>query len=114
MALLFDELDALAQAAVNLVFGEPIRLVPRRGSQYSARQADPDRPARNVVGVYSVSPRTDHLAGQRNGAELSGTTKLAGVLGEIWLSTDVVAGLGYPIRRGDAVQLLEKPGTPIF
>lgn len=114
MATMFDAFDAKLQSAVNKAFGEAIRIIPQTRGQYGGPLADTARPPADVRAVFSTAPVAETMAGQRTGSELNGTTMFAHSSAEVWLDAETVAGLGYALRKGDAVQLLDRPGQPVY
>lgn len=106
----FDALDAGLCAAVEGTFGEEAMLQPRlAASQYSAITADPDRPPRQVRGVFSSGSAVSGLEGAGVASGRTGSTTIAGQTPVFWLSPATIASLGYRIRAGDGLTLTGPP-----
>lgn len=116
MTSLFDELEADSQAATEGVFGEVVRIEPRRAgaSQYREAPADPDRPVRDVTACVSVENGMDSIKGARVGTDLHGSTQFVRSLTQFWLSAEAYASLGYAVVKQDRVVRSEHAGKPRF
>lgn len=79
-----------------------------------ADAADPDRPARQIRGVFSAAPEQSDMKGRTKGASVTGVTEFAVVACEFWVPAAEVAALPYDIRTGDRIQLTGRPGAPIY
>jgi hypothetical protein len=98
----FDDIAASADAAIDSVFGEPVRIEPRLAGGYTGIGADPDRPAVTVTGVIRTLSSRETLAGQSRDR----ATGLAVVTGRptlLHLTAAVARSLGYELRKGDLV-----------
>lgn len=105
---------ATAFEAVARTFGESVRIEPLVSSEYAAAAADPDRAIATVRATVALSPATDGLEGRRRGSEMQGFTRLALRDARIWFSPADYAGIGYGLRSGDRVVLVERPGEPPY
>ena len=103
---LFDDIDGSLQAAMDQVFGEAIRVLPQRvGGNYGAGGSDLARPARDSRAIVSRASRegtVDFANTNRAGVTLSLAPS------ECWMDRAAYTALGYPIRRGDVIELTEK------
>lgn len=101
----FDAIDAAAQAAVDRLFGEGIRVIPRSGDGNYAGAPDAARPVREgvraTVARAAGAKATDYSGSQRNGSAV------ASMPAEIWIDAAAYAGLGYEIKRGDWIELTD-------
>lgn len=100
----FDAIDAATQAAMDGVFGEGITVRPMAGGdQNYGRAPDPDRPVReNVRVIISHAPKAggaDFASSERNGALVAQQPS------ELWFGALAYAALGYPLKRGDVIEL---------
>jgi hypothetical protein len=111
----FDAFDAAVSAAcVGLFGGDAAVLSPRLSAQYVARVADPDRPARSVVGIFSSGSAEEVIRGQVKGAKFKGATRDRVEPSSFWMAADQVAALGYGVAIGDALTLTGRPGSPTY
>lgn len=109
MASPFDSIDADIQSAMDQVFGEAIRIVPQAGDVNYGTGPDPLRPVRDTRGIVSRAHKSE-------GADFIGTNR-AGVdrallHSEVWIERDAYDALGYIVRRGDLIDLIDEPGSP--
>jgi len=109
----FSEIDASSQAVMISKFGEDIRITPRLVGNYSVA-TDPGRATKTVKGIPSFLPGAADMKGQRAGGDLVGASRIQISEAEVWLDAAGVASLGYELRKGDLVELLDKPGSPTF
>ena len=109
MASAFDRLDRLNSRSVERAFGEPVRFLPQKVTEYFAA-ADPDRESFDLTAIVTVEHAGERLDGQRN-AEHS-TPSIAG--GEVRISVDAARFGDNPPRKGDRFQALKRPGQPLF
>ncbi len=104
----FDEIDAANQAAVAEIFGEGVTVRPMAGDVNYGAAEDADRPVRLSSASVQTAPRTiglDVNATGRRGSDMSlGAT-------ELWIGRAEYAALGYEIRRGDVIELIERNGA---
>jgi len=108
----FANLDAVSADALLTSFGEAVLYYPRASEQYVARTADPDRTRISVTGIFSAGPGETGIKGGATGAEFSGTTRLSTVSSEFWIPAEHAASIPDEARKGDIVQLIERPGQP--
>lgn len=107
----FDAIDAAMQAVIDRQFGEGIRVIPQIGDQYT-KTPDPERPA--VEGLRATVARapqarpTDFNGTARNGAPVSSSPA------ELWIDRAAYAAIGYPLRRGDIIELTDDPTAPRY
>jgi len=103
---LFDDIDGSLQAAMDQVFGEAIRVLPQQvGGNYGAGAPDPARPPLDTRAIISRAPnqgKVDFANTNRAGVPLSLSPS------ECWMDRAAYAALGYPIRRGDVIELTDK------
>jgi hypothetical protein len=109
----FDEIAASADAAVDAVFGEPVRIEPRLTGGYTDAAADPDRPVRTVTGVIRMQSSRETLAGQSRD-RATGLSIVGGRPTILHLSAAVLVSLGYPLRKGDRVIRVTKDADNAF
>lgn len=104
---------AAAAVAADAAFGERVLIRPMVTDQHLGATADASRSEQTVIGRFGRTPEVDDLAGaaSKQGAGLS---TVAGGDAAVLLRAATVAGLGYSVRRGDQVALLERTGTPSF
>ncbi len=114
---LFDRLVTGADAVTTQVMGTRVEIIPRTvPARLSVAAPDPSRAVVEVRGIYSDAPDDGALQGQRHGsgAGFKGNTVVVTATRTLWLSAATVSALGYDIREGDAVRLLEMPGQPLM
>ena len=100
--------------AVQREFGEVVRIKPQKSSDYTEPLPDPDRPQVDVYVVVSLTPTTDNLDGSRQGTKINTTTRLTQRSAAIWLRPEVYAAIGYELREGDRVDLIQRPSEPLY
>ncbi len=101
----FEGLRDRVLAAVDHVFAEPVKL-----SFIKNGAVDPDRDAVEVEAPLRVGGGKESAAD--GGIGRSWRTKLAAGKGELHI--DRATYTGPPVRPGDAVQALSRPGRPWF
>ncbi|UYO50330.1 hypothetical protein KQX64_07080 [Rhodopseudomonas palustris] len=96
--------------------GDTVLIVPRLRGEYSEGPPDPDRPARTIKAVFSLRPEVEAAPIDlgRHGGRLQGASKVAIAPATLWIRAAVFAGLGYELRQGDAVTLVELSGRPTY
>lgn len=113
----FTALVAAADATMLAVMGERVELRPRgTAGRLSALPADPTRPVATVRAIYSEE-MAEPIEGdemRRGGATIVGSASYLTAEAHVWLTARDYAGLGYEMRRGDALALLDRPGSPTF
>lgn len=97
----FDFYRDLADEATDEVFGETARVEPRVASQYAGAQADPDRDAFEVNGIYAVAPENVRIQGQRGGEGINSFSRIAAQNPEFWISAAEYAATFEEIRKDD-------------
>ena len=113
----FTALVAAADATMLAVMGERVELRPRgTEGRLSALPADPTRPVATVRAIYSeeMAELIEGDETRRAGATIVGSASYLTAEAHVWLTARDYAGLGYEMRRGDALALLDRPGVPIF
>lgn len=107
----FDDLDGALSRAVMDAFGETVAasLRPRTISEY-ADGADPDRPARDIRGVFTEA----HDVAQPRGAEFSGVTRLSVHRAEFFIAAADLAAVPYAIRQKDRLAFPGRAGAPVY
>jgi len=104
MAFSFDDIDR----AIADTFGIAATLSPQVREQYTAGAANVDRPAHQVIGVFSAGPH-DHGVGGSSAEPRSGVSSFRGSATEFWLPAEQVAALlPYKIKRGDKLAVWGK------
>jgi len=109
-----SNIAATAFRAVARTFSEPIRIEPLVSSEYA--EAAPD-PARTIVltrATVALTPTVDGLEGRRRGSDMQGVTTLAQRKAMIWFPPAVYSSIGYELRAGDRVVLVDRPGLPRY
>lgn len=95
-----------AHAAVDEQFGEPIRIIPWKASDYSAGAPDPERPTVDIVGSFAVqTTKISEAAGQvgRGGDFLSRIVEA-----DMWIAVRrLLVAIAKP-RKGDRIQFLRR------
>lgn len=110
----FDDLEQAAQAVIADHMAKLVRLEPMIAVEYSTGTADPERPTRDVSGIFSRGTDTQRLKGDTEGALIRGAGRMAVGASELWIAAADAAAIGYRMRRGDVVALLEEAGQPRF
>lgn len=113
----FDALDAQVSDALEGAFGETVRLIPRtsrRGAQYVAAGADPDRPPTDFIAVPTEASKVADTRGQRTGYRMGSATRMIVGRFEMWVSAATVAAMPVEIREGDIVRMTEWDDEPTF
>lgn len=115
MASPFDDLDADLSAAINDTFAtDAAYLTPRTQTAYSEAAADPARPAKPVLGIFSAGAGQDTIQGRAKGKRFDGATRLSELRAEFWISAAAVASLGYEIETGDLLVITDRPDLPPY
>ncbi|MFM9860666.1 hypothetical protein RUR49_19595 [Pseudoxanthobacter sp. M-2] len=106
-------ITAATAVAADTTFGERVLIRPMVVDQHIGATADSTRPERTVTGRFGRAPEVDDLAGSASqmGAGLS---TVAGADAAVMLRAAGAAELGYAVRRGDQVMLLDRTGAPSF
>jgi len=99
----FEVAARAADAAQEVVFGEPILVLPRVRELHGTYGADVTRVSKTVTGVFTQAPESETLEGARRGGDPRGLTQFATAEARVWLSAAAVAALDWQPRRGDAV-----------
>lgn len=113
----FDALDAQVSDALESAFGETVRLIPRisrRGAQYVAAAADPDRLLVDFIAVPTDAPKSVDTRGQRTGFRMGSASRLVVGRFELWVSAATVAKMAVEIQPGDVMQMSDWDGQPTF
>lgn len=105
---------ATAFRAVARAFSERVRIVPLLSSEYAEGLADPDRAVVNTRATVALSPRVDDFDGVRQGRNLDTNTRFAERNASIWFPPAVYAAIGYRLRTGDRIVLVERAGNPAY
>lgn len=105
---------AAAFRAVARTFSERIRVVPLISSEYAAGIADPDRETVDTRATVALSPKVDDFDGVRQGRNLDTNTRFAERNASIWFPPTVYAAIGYRLRTGDRIVLVERAGSPTY
>lgn len=115
VASIFDDLDAALASAVGASFGEAAVLRPRVSVQYVERTAHPTIDPMTVWGVFSAGPsEAQQIRGQARSAEMAGTTRIASMTAEFWISKAQVVELPLLPAKGDALTLTSRDGSPVY
>jgi hypothetical protein len=106
-------MTAATAVAADTTFGERVLIRPMIVDQHRGATADSARPEGIVTGRFGRTPEVDDLAGaaSKQGAGLS---TVAGADAAVTLRAATASELGYALRRGDQVVLLDRAGTPSF
>jgi hypothetical protein len=111
----WQRLDAIAGAAVNSVFSEQVRITPRTAaSEYLAALPDPDRAVVVVKAVFALGPEIDDLRGSRLSGETRGVARAVFADASIQITSAIAATIGYEPKKGDLIELIERPGSPSY
>lgn len=103
----FDDLDTELSSAMEAEFGDTAVLSPRTTSEYGELPADPARPQRNVVGIYSSGPVVAKQDGDARGSAFN--AKRTSEVPTFWISAAAYAALGYEAKPGDRLTITGKP-----
>lgn len=107
---IFSALTQISSNTVDAVMSERLRLVPRVPGRNSAGGIDPNRAARDVVGVYREVMKRTKVDSSHVGKALDHSFQTPAKT----VSIDV-AQLGAAVfRAGDRIIRLEQPGEPEF
>ncbi len=107
----FEVAARAADAAQEVVFGEPILVLPRVKELHGTYGADVTRVSKTVTGVFIQAPESETLEGARRGGDPRGPTQFATAEARVWLSAAAVAALGWAPRKGDAVVLTDRAAS---
>ena len=112
----FSSLMDIADKTISDVMGELAEIRPRTAMRrLSASLVDPDRPPVTVRAVLSQSPDISPLDGLRQGGQqVSGVTHHMGAQTCLWMPAAARALIGYEVRRGDQIALVERADEPVF
>lgn len=113
----FDALDAQVSDVLEGAFGETVRIIPRasrRGAQYVAVGADPDRPPKDIIAIPTDAPKSVDTRGQRTGFRMGSATRLIVGRFEVWVSAATAATIGFDVLSRDLVRMNDREGQPTF
>lgn len=99
---------AIAFRAIARAFGETVRIEPMVSSEYAEAVVDTSRPVTTVRAAVALSPSVSSLDGIR------GTSTLGLREARIWITPSDYVGIGYELRSGDRVILVERPSEPAY
>lgn len=105
---------ATAFEAVARTFGEAIRIEPMVASEYATAVPDPGRPVKEARATVTLTPSVDNFDGARQGTKLTTQTRFAQREARIWFAPDAYAAIGYVLRVGDRIVLIDRDGTPVY
>ena len=108
-----ERLTAATGFAADSTFGERVLIRPRSVDQHSGDMADAARPERTVLARFGRMPETDDIGGAAPARE-TGLTTVAGAAAAVTLRAAVVVALGFSVRRGDKVVLVDRSGAPSY
>lgn len=114
MASPFDAAMRAADAVVTSTFGEPVLVTPRVTVPKRGPASDPDRAARTVKGVFTLTSGETPIEGSRRGSELTGFGSVAVTEGQLWLSAASLAVLGFRPRKDDTVSFTDRDPTRTY
>lgn len=100
--------------AVQREFGEVVRIEPRKEADYTDALPDPSRPARQLTAVVALTPTVDKFEGSREGSKINTGLRVSVREATIWLPPDTYAAIGYGLREGDRILLIERPQEPSY
>jgi len=110
----FNDLDAALSGAIREAFAEEAVLRHRVSEQYVERAVDPDRPSITVTGVFSEGQADERISGSAGGATFTGGTRATSTQPEFWIEAAQAASLSEPPKRGDALILTARAGSPTY
>jgi hypothetical protein len=108
----FDEVFAVAAAAIEDAFGVVAHIIPRSASPYAESVSDPERQPVAVVGKLTLSHGMDRIKGRAVSTELVGVTYSNSSPAEFWIAPERAAALGYSPARGDRLTFPSMPNLP--
>lgn len=100
-------LSRMAARSVDMAWGEVVRITPQIATAYAAPGPDPSRPMRDVRGVVTMQNADANLEGTRRGSQFQGAVVTGTRATRVYLRASVYAGLGFEVRAGDAVELID-------
>lgn len=109
---LFAAAAAIGAAVQDIVFGEPIAFLPWAKGKYVAGSADPDRPARDLVGIFDEELVTVRPVG--SGANTHDTVDLTGSAAQVEFNLALFPTETDRPRQGDHLQLTGRAGQPSY
>lgn len=93
-------------------FGSRVRVRPQVAVQYKRPQPDPDRPVREVIAEFARTPSSERLVPGRAAGSTGASVVTAPAT--LVLSAGSRAALGYDVRVGDRVDILDEPDRAAF
>lgn len=105
---------ATAFRAVARAFGEAVRIEPIVSSEYADPIPDAERAPVDARATVSLSPTVKTFDGQRQGTKINTMTRFAERTASIWFPPADYAAIGYALRAGDKVILVERAGAPAY
>lgn len=110
MPNIFAAADAKSSAAVSLIFGERLRLIPQRSGRLTvASGADPDREVKDFIGTLSGELGTLSLSGQERGGGFQSGINFR----DRAVTADYKDWPAWA-KVGDLIKALDQPGEPEF
>lgn len=112
----FARAMASADRVLARTFGETVRVTPRAAArgELGAPARDPDRPERDLRGVFTLRGAVARPGGQRQGTEMQTMSSVALAPATVWFAADQLAALTYVPRPGDRITLADRPGAPVY
>lgn len=112
MTTLFARMETAVSAAVDNVYGEPTRIVPRKMGEFVRGSSDPTRMERDVMGVIDFNPVTVR---SKEMSEYDGyRPELDGEKVHVSYTASRLGSPVIPPAVGDYIVALDRPGTPRF
>lgn len=99
---------------LSQTFGEPVRITPRKESEYSGSSLDASRAPVDVRAIVALTPMTEAVDGLRRGGPIPMTGRRTARAATIWINPTAYAAIGYDIAPGDAVTLLERSKEALY
>lgn len=103
-----------AFGAVRREFGEYVRIIPRKQSDFSDGIPDPDRPVVDAFVVVALTPETASFGGSRQGTKINTLTRFSEREAAIWFDPSIYAALQFDLCEGDQVLLIERTNEPPY
>lgn len=104
---LADRLRAASGAVVDALYAERVELASRVALPKRPYVLDDAFPPAIITARFVLDPKTEPFEGERRGSELSSFVTLAGEDALLVVRDSELADLGFRLKQGDRVRLLD-------
>lgn len=88
-------------------WGAVVRILPVVENQYTGSAADPERAEATIAAIVARQNLKADIQGARRGTQMQGSVQFAARTTRVFIKAADYAALGYTVRQGDRVILVE-------